>query len=132
MALPPEKKDAVKTTFGFTQPSSGEVGTQVGSFAFQAMPLALLYQAGVLDDCLETLPYQRATPEKAFLDWLYLGSTSRSHMTLPPLDQDFKRLSQARLTRLAKEMPLDAALAAWKADKAVFGRAPGTRFNAPS
>ena len=131
VALPPEKKEGENNPFGFAQPSTGKVETQVGSFSFQALPFLLVYQAGALDDCLEVLPYQRATPEKAFLDWLYLGSTSRSHMTLPPLDLDFEQLNPARLDRLVKKMGLENALSQWKAGKKAYDLAPGTRFNAP-
>jgi len=129
--LPPEKKES-ECTFGFAQPRTGKVETQVGMFSFQAIPFTLVYQAGGLDDCLEPLPYPRATPEKAFLDWLYLGSTPRSHMTLPPLDLDFQRLNQARIARLARGMGLADALRQWRTAKSAYEQSPGSRANAPA
>ena len=132
LALPPEKTVGGKASFGYSQPSTGQVNTLAGIYTFQALPFDLIHKAGALDDCLEVLPYQRATPEKAFLDWLYLGATSRSHMTLPPLDLDFDRLDQARLQRLAEAMGVNRALKQWQTDKALFDRAPGTRLNAPA
>lgn len=131
VALPPEKKEGERNAFGFAQPSTGNLETQVGSFSFQAMPFTLVYKAGVLDDCLEPLHYQRATPEKAFFDWLYLGSTPRSHMTLPPLDLDFERLNQARMARLAKGMELADALHQWRTAKRTYDQSPGSQANAP-
>lgn len=132
VALPPEKKEGKTKGFGFAQPSTGKVKTQIGMFTIQAMPFALVYQAGPLDDSLESLPYQRATPEKAFLDWIYLGTTPRSHMTLPPLDLDFEQLNQARIARLARGMGLVDVLERWKIAKCAYDSSPGTRTNAPA
>lgn len=131
VALPPEKSAVGKVSFGYAQPSTGQVKTRAGIFTFQALPFDLIHKAGALDDCLEQLPYQRATPEKAFLDWLYLGLTPRSHMTPPPLDLDVDRLDQARLQRLAAAMGLTGSLDLWLAGKAAHDRAPGTQRNAP-
>lgn len=132
LALPPDKKRDQRNAFGFAQPSTGKVETQVGVFSFQAIPFTLVYQAGVLDDCLEPLPYPRATPEKAFLDWLYLGSTLRSQMSSPPLDLDFERLNQARMARLARGMGLADELHQWKTAKSAYDQSPGSRANAPT
>ena len=131
VALPPEKSATGRASFGYAQPSTGQVKTLAGIYTFQALPFDLIHKAGVMDDCLEQLPYQRATPEKAFLDWLYLGATPRSHMTPPPLDLDYDRLDQARLKRLAMGMDLTGPLNQWLAGKAVHDRAPGARLNAP-
>ena len=38
-----------------------------------------------------------ATAEKAFHDWLYLGSSKYSKITGPPLDVEVARLDAARL-----------------------------------
>ncbi|MEN9879368.1 MAG: hypothetical protein RIQ55_14 [Pseudomonadota bacterium] len=132
VALPSEKKEGECKAFGFARPSTGKVETKVGSFSFQAMPFTLVTQAGALDDRLEPLSYQRATPEKAFLDWIYLGSTPRSHMTLPPLDLDFERLNPARIARLAKGMGLADALDQWTTAKRAYDHSPGARANAPA
>jgi len=131
VALPPAKRQSGKSTYGFARPSTGKVETQGGLFTFQAIPFELIHVPGLLEDSLEQLPYQRATPEKAFLDWLYLGATSRSHMTPPPLDLDISMLNQNRLKRLAEAMGLSEGLKVWLKEKAVFDRAPGTLANAP-
>ena len=131
VALPPEKSAEGKVSFGYAQPSTGQVKTRAGIFTFQALPFDLIYKAGAMDDCLEQLPYQRATPEKAFLDWLYLGASPRSPMTPPPLDLEFGRLNQARLSRLASAMGLKQELEAWQSKKKSFDQATGTQANAP-
>lgn len=129
--LPPEKLPDGKTAFGFARPSTGKVATQGGVFTFQAMPFDLIHSAGTLDDRLQPLPYLCATPEKAFLDWLYLGASPRSPMTPPPLDLEFGRLNQARLSRLASAMGLKQELEAWQSKKKSFDQATGTQANAP-
>lgn len=131
VALPPVQLKSGTPAYGFTRPSTGKVETQSGLFTFQAIPFDLIHPAGLLEDCLEQLPYQRATPEKAFLDWLYLGSTPRSHMTLPPMDMEVERLDQNRLLRLADAMGLRDTWAQWRSQKAAFDMAPGTLLNAP-
>jgi hypothetical protein len=131
VALPPAKLQSGKSTYGFARPSTGPAETQGGLFTFQAIPFDLIHVAGLLEDCLEQLPYQRATPEKAFLDWLYLGATPKSHMTPPPLDLDAALLNQPRLKRLAEAMGLSRGLKAWLTEKAAFDHSPGTRANAP-
>lgn len=129
--LPPGKTAGGRASFGYTQPSTGQVTTLAGIYTFQALPFDLIYKAGALEDCLETLPYQRATPEKALLDWIYLGSTPRSYMTMPPYDLDLAMLNRPRLHRLTKGMRLEHALTQWMAGKAAYDSAPGTQFNAP-
>lgn len=131
VALPPEKTAAGKASFGYARPSTGQVKTLAGIYTFQALPFDLIHKVGALDDCLERLPYQRATPEKAFLDWLYLGATPRSHMTPPPFDLDLALLNQPRLQRLAEGMDLTRALHQWLAGKAAYDAAPGAQRNAP-
>lgn len=130
VALPPEKTAEGQLSFGHARPSTGQVKTPAGVYTFQAMPFYLIHQAGTLDDCLEQLPYQRATPEKALLDWLYLGATPRSYMTPPPYDLDMTLLNQARLQRLAEGMGLSRALVQWQTAKTAYDRSPGARRNA--
>jgi len=58
--------------------------------------------AGSLDDRMDpNARYARATPEKALLDWIYLGASPRTKLSSPPLDTDLDRLNKARLRRLA-------------------------------
>jgi hypothetical protein len=61
--------------------------------------------------------YPRATPEKALLDWLYLGASRYSKMAGPPLDLELERLDASRLRRLARGMGLTEELAEWRARK---------------
>ena len=131
LPLPPEKTAAGHASFGYAQPSTGEVKTLAGVYTFQALPFDLIHKAGSLEDRLEQLPYQRATPEKAFLDWLYLGATPRSHMTPPPFDIDLSMLNLPRMQRLAEGMGLTRSFKQWLTDKAAYDQAPGTRANAP-
>jgi hypothetical protein len=50
--------------------------------------------------------HPRATPEKALLDWIYLGESPRTKTAGPPLDTDLDRIDKWRLRRLAKAMEL--------------------------
>ena len=56
--------------------------------------------------------YPRTTPEKALLDWIYLGASPRSRMTRPPYDLDTGLLNGRRLRRLARKMGLSTHLEA--------------------
>jgi len=47
------------------------------------------------------LGYCRATPERALLDWLYLGHSPVSTLAPPPGDMDIDLLDRKRLNRLA-------------------------------
>ena len=60
IALPPEKTAEGQASFGYAQPSTGQVKTLAGVYTFQALPFDLIHKAGAMDDCLEQLPYQRA------------------------------------------------------------------------
>jgi hypothetical protein len=85
------------------------------------MPMDLIKPPGArLEDFRDLAhEYERASPEKAFLDMLYLGRSPRSRMQPPPEDIEFKRLGPARLRRLARAMKLEDALADWKARRRV-------------
>lgn len=93
--------------------ASSEVRSAGGArFIFRRMPERVLV-AGARADRLEAgVAYLRATPEKALLDWLYLGRSPRSTLTDPPAhDIDLDLLDPARLTRLAQAMGLEEVLA---------------------
>lgn len=85
-------------------------------FRFHAMPARFLDdRAGRLEDRLDLdVKYPRATPEKALLDWLYLGASSYSRIAGPPFDVEIERLSGARLRRLARSMDLIEPLGEWR------------------
>lgn len=100
---------------GWANPQIGDRSTQAGMFRFFAMPARLVDErAGRLEDIRDLrFDYPRATPEKAFLDWLVLGDSPRSRMTRPPYDLDLRALDARRLHRLVKSMAVEAKFAAW-------------------
>lgn len=71
-----------------------------------AMPLRVLEAgAGRLEDVQDLrYAYPRATPERALLDWIYLGASPRSRLAPPPGDIRLKGMNSVRLGRLAKAM----------------------------
>lgn len=73
-------------------------------YRFHALPSRLLdSRAGELEDRMNLdVRYPRATPEKALLDWLYLGASPRTRVSLPPPDIDLGLLDTNRLERLAE------------------------------
>lgn len=102
-------------------------------YRFHAMPARLLdEQAGPLEDRLDmNVLYPRATPEKALLDWLYLGASPRTKLAPPPLDIDLERLDKRRLKQLAAAMSLSKQLDEYRRRKRKYDRDPSVRANAP-
>jgi hypothetical protein len=101
-------------------------------YRFHAMPARLLNdEAGNLDDRMDLeVLYARATPEKALLDWLYLGASPRTKLAPPPLDVDLGLLDRRRLKRLAERMKSSKQLEEYLAQKRKYDRDPGVRANA--
>ena len=101
---------------GQAPPSVGERCTSAGTFRFFALPSRLLDdRAGRIDEIRDLrFEYPRATPEKALLDWIYLGASARSRLTPPPLDLDLDALDRRRIARLVKSMGIDRQWSAWK------------------
>lgn len=96
-------------------PNIGDRITKAGTFRFFAMP-ALLVDSGRLEDIRDLrFDYPRTTPEKALLDWLFLGDSRRSRMTRPPFDLEIQALNMPRMKRVAKAMQLTTVLDAWLA-----------------
>jgi len=95
-------------------------------FRFHSMPARLIDdRVGDLQDRMDLdAKYPRATPEKALLDWIYLGSSPYSRIAGPPLDLDMKRLSRSRLQRLASSMGLTEQVEGWQARKKKHDRSP--------
>ena len=85
-------------------------------FRFHSMPARFLDdRAGRMEDRLDLdVKYARATPEKALLDWLYLGGSPYSRIAGPPFDVEFEQLSGSRLRRLASSMELTEELKVWQ------------------
>ena len=94
----------------------GKKKTAAGSFHFFGMPRAML-NAGALTDRLDQsgrYEHLRASPEKALLDWLYLGNSARSRKTPPPHeDLDLELIDPGRLKRLAKAASMQDDVAVW-------------------
>lgn len=102
---------------GAAPPKVGERHTAAGAFRFYAMPQRVLRagsdEIGDVQDL--AYGYPRATPERALLDWVYLGSSRRSRLPLPPRDLDLHDMKPSRLKRLAKAMGIEAEWNAWRA-----------------
>ena len=89
--------------------------------------------AGPLEDIRDLrFDYPRTTPEKALLDWIYLGASPRSRMTRPPLDLETEPLNRARLKRIARRMGIVNELQAWQEERARFQADPDVRDNTSS
>jgi hypothetical protein len=93
-------------------PSSRSVKTITAEFRFHAMPARFVDErAGAVEDRLDlNVTYPRATPEKALLDWIYLGRSTKTKFAGPPLDLDMTKLKRERLLRLSRKMGLSEAL----------------------
>ncbi len=91
---------------GLAPPKVGTRDTRAASFRFYAMPLRVLEAgAGRLEDLQDLrYAYPRATPERALLDWIYLGASPRSRLGPPPADIRLNGMNSVRLARLAKAM----------------------------
>ena len=119
-------------------PSRGRIASSSRSvvasgieYRFHAIPVRLLNdEAGDIEDRmnLEVL-YPRATPEKALLDWIYLGASPRTKLAGPPFDIEIERLDKRRLQRLADQMKLSKQLDAYRARKQQYGADPSVRAN---
>jgi hypothetical protein len=96
--------------------SLGRRRTRAGTIHFFGVPRRVL-EAGSPDDSLETASryeHVRATPEKALVDWLYLGHSPHSKRTLPPRsDMDMELINVPRLRRLATAVGIRNDLEAW-------------------
>lgn len=95
-----------------TSASSRPVRAASAEYRFHVVPARLLDdRAGALEDRFDLdVAYARATPEKALLDWIYLGASPRTRIAGPPLDIDTTRLDRKRLRRLARAMEIEGPL----------------------
>lgn len=113
---------------GAPPPKLGRRETDAGTFQFFGLPRRIL-EAGEPEDRLASVmprDHVRATPEKALLDWLYLGMSPRSRRQPPPLtDIDFDLIDLKRLKRLARAMDLTASLEAWRKGGTALPHSPG-------
>lgn len=120
----------------WTNPQIGDRHTALGTFRFFAMPARLVLfdeVSTVLADVRDLrFDYPRTTPEKALLDWIYLGASARSRMTRPPMDLDTGLLNRRKLERLAKRMDIVAEFNEWQAAHATYQADPDVRDNQSS
>lgn len=102
---------------GWAPPKVGNQLTAAGPFRFFAMPQHVVLAGSSRIDDVQDLKYgyPRATPERALMDWVYLGASMRSRLPLPPVDIDLREMNIGRLNRLAKAMGTENAWAAWHA-----------------
>lgn len=102
---------------GLSAPKVGERQTLAAPFRFYALPQRFFHLQDVALEDLQDLnyAYPRATPERALLEWVYLGSSAKSRLPLPPLDLALKRLDSQKLERLAKAMKIEPQWQNWKA-----------------
>ena len=101
---------------GLSAPKVGERTTLAVPFRFYALPQRFFHLQGVELGDLQDLNYQypRATPERALLEWIYLGSSAKSRLPLPPLDIALNRLDAQKLERLAKAMTIEPQWQRWE------------------
>jgi hypothetical protein len=95
-------------------PRPREVANPAGEFRFLGMR-GEIYHAGDERDRLDpSSDVPKATLERAFCDWLYLGH-SRAHPTrgYPPLNIDLSDLDMDRVGRLSEAMGLREAMEKW-------------------
>ena len=101
---------------GLAPPKVGMRDTRAAPFRFYAMPLRVLEAgAGRLEDVQDLrYAYPRATPERALLDWIYLGASPRSRLAPPPADIRLNGMNSVRLARLAKAMGIMPQWREWR------------------
>ena len=100
---------------GLQVPKVSAVKTPYGAHQFRALPWRL-HEPGdlpVTDWRDNRYAHPRATAEKAFCDWLYLGQSPRSTLRAPPLDLDFQKLNKARLRRIVSAMEIKPSFNEW-------------------
>lgn len=111
---------------GLQVPNVSAVKTSYGTFQFRALPWAMHeLDALPVDDWRDNrFAHPRATAEKAFCDWLYLGQSPRSTLHLPPLDLEFDKLNKTRLRKVVKAMGLGPVFETWLASKRRYDQDP--------
>ena len=119
---------------GMAPPRLGEHKALCGELRFYGMPDRLLnLEHTLIDDHQDiTYGYPRATPERALMDWIYLGYSFHSRLLPPPLDIQLHSMRQARLNRLAKSMGIQSEWNAWYHAWLQHERAEDVRENSSS
>jgi hypothetical protein len=107
------------------------VKTEHGWFRFHTLPWRI-HEPDTLpvEDWRDNrVDYPRATPEKAFADWLYLARSPRSWLKRPPYDLEFAELNKKRLARIIKALSLEDIYQEWVAKKNQYDQDPDVIAN---
>lgn len=116
----------------FASPQVGPRKTVAGQFRFYAIPLTILGAGRENIEDVQDLnvAYPRATPERALLDWIYLGASVRSRLGMPPLDIQMHDMNPPRLKRLASAMGITRSWTEWHARWKIYQSAEDVGQNA--
>lgn len=96
---------------GAPPPSLGVIDTVLGTLHLHGIPERVIGAGALLDRLEPGYAYQRATPERALIDWIYLARTRRSTVTAPPLHElQAASLDRPRLRRLASAAGIEVLL----------------------
>ena len=107
------------------------VKTELGSFRFHTLPRRIHEPDALpVEDWRDNrFDYPRATPEKAFADWLYLARSPRSRLKHPPYDLEFAQLNKKRLARIIKALSLEDVYQDWVEKKTQYDQDPDVSAN---
>ena len=107
------------------------VKTEYGWFRFHTLPWRIHEPDALpVEDWRDNrVDYPRATPEKAFADWLYLARSPRSWLKRPPYDLEFAELNKKRLARIIKALSLEDIYQEWVAKKNQYDQDPDVIAN---
>ncbi|MEI8326435.1 MAG: hypothetical protein WCH44_13935 [Betaproteobacteria bacterium] len=116
---------------GLQVPNLSAVKTPYGTYQFRALPWRLqeLDALPVADWRDDRYAHPRATPEKAFCDWLYLGQSPRSSLRSAPFDLDYDKFNKARLKRIVGAMGIKETYENWLEKKQHYDQDPEVREN---
>ncbi|WP_292803474.1 hypothetical protein [Methylotenera sp.] len=117
---------------GWKQGDRSEIVTDIGDYWLFRMPERFVHCSGLADSdvFVQTTNYPLATAEKAFADWLYMGTGRSSRFsTLPPLDIELEKMSIQRMRRIVKFMGIEHALDDWLTVKKEYDNSENVRMN---
>lgn len=110
--------------FGWRGGMRSEVETPLGNLWFFRMPEEAVICPDLprSDVLVQDVSYPMATPEKALLDWIYMGNSPRINAAhglggFPPLDIDINVMDKRRLKRIAESMGMVDLLKEWQEAK---------------
>lgn len=136
-------KRGTEGTFNGIRGAVREIKTEVGDFWFFNIPSELVTLEGVEAYEIEKMgiTYKMATPEKALMDWVYIGTERSkkkklekgSELTdftgLPPLDIAIGVLNIKTLKKIASAMHLSTELNDWLDAKREYDKAQSVMEN---